>query len=67
MAGEVRVDPLQSTAGPDPGRDHNDLLRAAVSAAWRHRDDGGAAAMMRPVSTLLREMMVETPSGGSMR
>ena len=65
--GEVRVDPMSTRAHVDAPNDRNDLLRAAVSAAWRHRDDAGAAATMSRVSTRLREMMAPTTNGGSTR
>ena len=61
-AGEVRVDPMRA-ADIEPDHDRNDLVRAAVSAAWRHRYDNGAAPTMRPVSARLRGMMTETQNG----
>jgi len=44
--------------------DRNELVRAAVSAAWRHRDGGGPVARMYRVSARLREMMPKNDAEG---
>ena len=55
--------PLSSQSS-DAESDRNDLVRAAVTAAWRHRDSAGTVAGMSRVSARLREMMAGAENEG---
>jgi len=60
-AAQVEVTP-RAKEPRDPQQDVTDLLRAAVSAAWRHLDAGGGPARMNAVTAAMREMM-QSPAG----